>query len=341
MSTESHLAVVVEEVHNVVNGRERKGRAGVRAAVVDANSACVCVNKVSAGECYRVCVADKLVVRLGADKVGRASLQDFPRLVLIEESGGEAVHITVAGGQYAVVENEPAAVCLYRDRTCAHFCGLPTLGGSHNVSVFAPVFEVGGLADIHIAERSVSAVGGTAHHNVFVVYLAGEHNAVSVERQVCVFKLCEFLEIIGVSNADSGLPAVSVAPCYNVSVLALFVNELAYAGVVAVLPLAHLGDIAFEFDTLLVDVPVDAVLGEACVDLHVALSVVNAENACELVVAYFKGYYGAVEDRVGGFSVAVSLFDHDMVALDNGVSVVAPNHVSAICGFFLPWDIGE
>ena len=139
----------------------------------------------------------------------------------------------------------------------------------------------------------MSAVGWTAHHNIFVVDLSREHYAVSVERQICVFKLCKFLEIVSIGNSDSRLPAVSVAPCYDV-----FVIKLADAGIVAVLPLTHLGDIALELDSFLVDVPVDTVLGEAGMKLHVALSVVNAENACKLVVSNFKGYYRAVEDRV-------------------------------------------
>ena len=123
----SDLTVIVEEIHNIVNSGECKSCAGIGAAIVDAYSAGVCVNKVSAGECYSVCIADKLIHRLWAEQVGSASLEDLPRLVLVEQSSGEAVNITVAGGKNAVIENEPAAVCFDRDRTCAHFCGFPAL----------------------------------------------------------------------------------------------------------------------------------------------------------------------------------------------------------------------
>ena len=182
----------------------------------------------------------------------------------------------------------------------------------------------------------MSAVGRTAHHHVLAVDLSGEHNAVSVEGEVCVLKLCEGLEIVGVSDTDGRLPAVSVAPCYNVLVF-----ELANSGVVAVLPLSNLGDIALKVDSLLVDVPVDTVLGEANVKLHVSLSVVNSENACELVVAVLERYNGAVEDGVGRLSVAVSLLNHDLISLNDRVSTVSPYNVSASLGLFHPGDIGH
>lgn len=206
----SNLAVVIEEVHNIINGCECKCGAGICAAVVDADSSGVSVNEVSAGECNCVGITNELIVLLRAEEVGSTSLENLPRLVLIEESCGEAIYIAVAGSKYTVVENEPAAIGLYRNRTCAHLSGFPALGGTHYVSVLAPECEVGRLADEHIAERSVSAVGRTAHHHVLAVDLSGEHNAVSVEGEVCVLKLCEGLEIVGVSDTDGRLPAVSV-----------------------------------------------------------------------------------------------------------------------------------
>jgi len=206
------------------------------------------------------------------------------------------------------------------------------------VSVLAPECEVRRLRNEHIAERSMTAVGGTAHHHIHTVDLSGEHNAVSVERQVGVFKLLESNEVLGDSNTDSGLPTVSVAPGNDISVLAL---ELAYSGIVAVLPLTNLGDIALKMDSLLIDVPVDTVLGETNVELHVTLSVVNSEYACELVVALYKRNNGTVEDGVGGLSVAVSLLDHNVVTLDDGVSVVAPYNVLAALGLVHPGDIGH
>ena len=148
-----YLAVVVKEVHNVVNVCERKSGAGICAAVVDADPACVSVNKVCTGECYCVGIADKLVIGLGADKVGSASLEDFPRLVLVKESSGEAVHITVAGGQNAVVENKPAAVCLYRNRTCAD--------ESLNTTADIPLTDTGS------SRYSVDADGNKVYHIIW------------------------------------------------------------------------------------------------------------------------------------------------------------------------------
>ena len=78
----SNLAVVIEAVHNIINGCECKCGAGICAAVVDADSSGVSVNEVSAGECNCVGITNELIVLLRAEEVGSTSLENLPRLVL-------------------------------------------------------------------------------------------------------------------------------------------------------------------------------------------------------------------------------------------------------------------
>ena len=89
----------------------------------------------------------------------------------------------------------------------------------------------------------------------------------------------------------------------------------------------HPGVARFELDGLVVDVPMDAVGAEAGEYVHLYAAVVAAEYAC---VAITEGYDGTIEDAVGG---------GDVVAADDGVVAVAPHHVGAAFGTFLPGDI--
>ena len=280
-------------VDNLVNSCERHRNTGVGAAVVDSDSACILIAKSSAGECYVLNVAYALIGFLRADEVLGASVLDLPRLIDVEYASGEAVYKAVAALKYAVIEAQPALGRFYRDRTCAYLLGLPSLEGSHNVSVLAPVLHIGRLRNIHIAERSMTAVGRTGEHQILIVDLSGEEYAVSVKGQECVLALIEGLEIKCVANADGGLPAVSVAPCHPVSVL-----DPGNSGVIAVAPLIYfLGRLVslYELDPLGSDIPIKTVVGETYMKLHVSYLIVNTENSCELAL---ERNNSAVEDRI-------------------------------------------
>lgn len=270
-----------------------KCNTGISTAVVNCNSAGVCVTKCSAGEGNVLNVAYALINLARIDEVLSTSVLNLPRLVLVENTSREAVYKAVAALKNTVVEAEPALVCLDRDRTCAYLLGLPCSEGSHNVSVLAPVLHIGRLRDVHITERCMAAVGRSGEHQILVIYLSREKNTVSVEGQECVLALIEGLEIKCIANADGRLPAVSVAPCYPISVF-----DPANSRVIAVAPLVYfLGRLVslLEKYSCRVDVPVNTVIGEASVQSHISLLVVNSENACKLAL---EGNYSTVEDRV-------------------------------------------
>lgn len=316
--------------NDLVGIAERERYAGIRAAVVDRDAAGIGVAKRRAGECNVLDVADALVKLTRVQEIFGAAVLYLPRLVGIENAGTEAVHEAVAALENAVVEAEPALARFDRNWTRADLLGFPALVRSHYVTVLAPVFHIGGLRNVHIAEGGVSGVGRTAEHNVLAVYFAREQNAVSVEGQECVFALVELLEIKGIAYADRGLPAVSVAPGDPESVLDPYA-----ARIVAVLPRICLGGrriVVYPVYALGVDVPIDAVLREAGVDSHIPLLVVYSENAGELIVAALKGNDRAVEDRVAG---------REEIAGDNGVSVIAPYNVLAARGTLHPRHIGN
>lgn len=314
-------------LNNFLGIAECHGNAGISAAVVDCDSACVLIAQCCAGECNVLNVAYALIVLSGVEQVLLAAVLNLPGLILVENASTEAVYKAVAGLENAVVEYQPALACLNRNRTCADLLGLPASVGSHNVSVLAPVCHVLGVRKVHIAEGCVTAVGRTGKHYILAVDLSGEQNAVSVEGEVCVFALVELLEVLCPANADGGLPAVSVAPCDPVSVLDPYTS-----GIVAVLPgvsLCCAGVVVDPLNLLGVDVPVDTVLGEACMDSHVSFLVVYTENACKLAL---ERNNRRVEDGVACGK---------QIAGNNGVSVAAPDNVLAALGTILPRHIGN
>ena len=137
----------------------------------------------------------------------------------------------------------------------------------------------------------------------------------------------ELLEVLCPAHADSGLPAVGVAPCDPISVLYPYA-----AGVIAVLPGICGGSfrvVVYPFYLFGIDVPVNTVLGKSRVDSHISRLVVNSEHACEFSL---KGNHGAVEYGIAG---------GEQVAGDYRIGGIAPDNVLAALGSVLPWNIGN
>ena len=138
----------------------------------------------------------------------------------------------------------------------------------------------------------------------------------------------ELLEVLCPAHTDCRLPAVCVAPCNPESVLDPYAS-----GVVTVLPgvsFSSFGVVVYPFNLFFVEVPVYAVLREACVDSHVSFLVVNTENTCELALFALERNNCAVEDRVAG---------RKKVTGDYGVVVCTPDNVLTACGSVLPGNV--
>lgn len=319
--------MLLNVVNYLVNLGKRHSYAGIRASVINGNSARILIAERRAGEGNVLYIAYTLINFTGIYEILLTSGNYFPRLIDIQQAGSEAVNKSVAAFKYAVIETKPAFACLDGNRTRAYFFGFPAAAGRHYVSVLSPVLHVRRLRKIHISKGSMSAVGGTAEHYIFSVDLAGEHYAVSVKRKEGVFALVKFLEILSPAHADGWLPAVSVAPSDPESVLDPYA-----AGVVAVLPgicLGGFGVVVYPFDFFGIYVPVNAVLGKARMNIHASRLVVNAENTGEFS---FVRNHRAVKNGIGAGK---------KVAWDNGVGVIAPYNLAAAGGSVLPRDIGN
>ena len=170
----------------------------------------------------------------------------------------------------------------------------------------SPELHVGRLAVENVSESGVPGVRGAGEHGKTAVNLAGEEHAVAVVGQEGVLYLVESLEVCGPGNTDGGA-VIAVAPGDPEAVF-----DEGHAGVVPVDPLAHLGIGPFKLNGVGLNVPVQAVLGEAGVEGHAAVGVVATEYACEAVL---ERNHGAVEDAVGV---------RKEVAGNHGIGTVAP-----------------
>ena len=226
-----------------------------------------------------------------------------------------------------MVEEQPAFGGLDRNGAGTDLHALPGAllkgGGSHHVAVVSPELHVRRFAVENVSEGGVAGVGGAGEHGISAIDLAGEEHAVAVVGQEGVLHLVEGLEVQRPGQADGGT-MVAVAPAHPV----LAVDE-GHAGVVAVHPLAHLGTAAGEADGIGLDVPMDAVLGEAGVEGHAAVGVVAAEDAGKAV---FKRHDGAVENAVGVFQ---------QVPRNHGIGAVSPERGLAALRAVFPRHIGK
>ena len=127
---------------NLFRIAECHGNAGIRAAVINCDSARILIAECRAGECYVLNIAYALIVLAGIDEIFLAAVLDFPRLVNVKNARAEAVYKAVSALKNAVVEHQPALACFNRNGTCANLLGLPALVGRHNVSVSAPVYHI-------------------------------------------------------------------------------------------------------------------------------------------------------------------------------------------------------
>src|SRR5262249_46657959 len=146
--------------------------------------------------------------------------------------------------------------------------------------------------------------------------------AVAISGHEAVFDLVERFEIFRPRDTDRR-PVISVAPRDPPAVF-----DPDDARIVGVLEMRDFG-IALHLNALWIDLPVDAIVGEADVDLDVGRRGGAAEHAGEFSV---EGHDSAVEDAVGAGKE---------IARDDGILAVPPDDVWIPRRLILPRDIRQ
>ncbi len=222
-----------------------------------------------------------------------------------------------------MIEDQPPLGGFDRGGARADLGALPPLGRFHHQPVFSPVGQIGAFRTVDVAERGVPVVAGAVEQEVASVDLAREKYSVAVVGREGVGQLVEFLKIERPADAD-GRPVDAVAPDDVPAIL-----HPDDAGIVALDQRAGLRVFRLESDRLRIDLPIDAVVAESPVELHVAAAVVHAEDTGEAVLV---GDDRAVEDAVrrGG-----------AVTPDDRIAGAAPDRVGAVQGTLFIRKIGD
>lgn len=287
----SGFSLFLQPVEDFADFAEGYAYAGVGGAVIYAHL--VALGQCCAWEHHVGHVACEFVDGSRSQQVVLGASQHLPGLVLVEQYGTHGIAISVAGGNDAVVEHEPALLGEYRHAAGTHFGALPCAllkgHGRHDVPMLAPELHVGRETQEDVAEGRMSVVAGARQQRIFPAYLCREEHTVAVEGQQGILALIEGLEVFGEAHSD-GRSVVAVAPCNPV--LAVKVGD---AWVVLVVGVNEVVAEGFEVDGLGVDAPVESVVGEACKDVHLHATVVAAKHSSKAVL---EGHHGTVEDTV-------------------------------------------
>lgn len=184
--------------------------------------------------------------------------------------------------------------------------------------MLTPILHIRTETEVDVAERGVAIVTGTAQKGILAIDFFGEEHAIAVEWQEGILALIERFEVESVAKANRRT-VVTIAPSNPIAVF-----KPRHPWIVFVFRRNHLRVARLENDGLFVDIPMNAVVAEACKDIHLHGFVVATEHPCEAV---FKRNDGTIEDAVGR---------GDVISADDGVVAVAPHHVFAALRALLP-----
>src|SRR5664280_1369412 len=133
-------------------------------------------------------------------------------------------------------------------------------------------------------------VARPAQHDIFVVYLAREGYTVAVVWQQGILKEMELFEIGCITNPD-GWSVKTIAPHDVITVL-----DPTYARVILVIAESAFWISIDPLDDGIVQFPIDPVLAEAAMHIHIARLVIAPEYPCELAIEW---HYRTIEDTIG------------------------------------------
>ena len=149
--------------------------------------------------------------------------------------------------------------------------------------------QIGALTQINIAKRCVAVVAWAAEHKVFTIDLSRKQYTVTIERQQRIFKKSEFFKIKCISNPN-GWTVIAVAPSDIITVF-----EPEHTRIVAILKMAKLQVMVFPFNRIVIKLPLNSIVAETAMHIHVAFLIIAAEDACKFS---FERHDGTVENAV-------------------------------------------
>ena len=302
--------VLLDERDDIGGAQEAERGKGIRRAIVECQTARGGVTEAPHREADPGHEPGQLIGGFRVEEGLFRAGDHLPRLFEIEQHGADRVHVPVAGGRDAVIDEEPSLARLNRRGTRTDLRALPPrAAAAHHVAVLAPVDHVRAFADEDVPEGRVAGVGGPAQHEKVLPELPGEEDAVPVVGKEGVLELLKLHEILGLRYADRG-PVVAVAPGHVIGA----VHER-HARVIGIFEPAHFGILAREDNRLRLERELQSVGAPADVEVRDAVHALRAEDAYESAL---PGDDGAVVDaRDAG----------KRPAADDGIGAIAPCQV--------------
>ena len=184
------LLIFLQESEKLVHRSKSNAGDSIRAALVNGDFSAFRVCQAGAGKRYIWNIPYAFVSGLGRKQIGLWTAQHLPRLFQVQQGYAKAVDKSVAAGQDAVIEEEPSLVGLNGNGACADLCGAPgAIERGHDVTVTAPISEIGTFTIENLPKGGVAVVAGTGEHGVVSVYFSGEQYAIAVAGQKGIFNL--------------------------------------------------------------------------------------------------------------------------------------------------------
>ena len=158
------------------------------------------------------------------------------------------------------------------------------------MAMFSPINQIPAAGKENISECRMTGIAWTAQHDKLAADFAREHHAVAIVRKKCVFHLVKLFEIKCICYTDRR-PVIPVAPRDIIAV----VNE-ADTRVITVFKMFKSFRGVSEPDSVVVNLPVDAIGTESGIQPHLTCLVVTAKHSGKTVS---KRNNGTVENTVG------------------------------------------
>jgi hypothetical protein len=117
---------------------------------------------------------------------------------------------------------------------------------------------------------------------------------------------------------------VTIAPCYPIAVF-----DPDDTGIITVLIPPYFRVIAEPFDWIVVKLPINAIIAESAVKVHLAFLVIASKNTRKFAV---EKYCCAVKNTIRGW---------DQVPWNDRVGTVTPKNIGTSCWTIFPRDVGE
>ncbi len=310
------------EIDQLAHIAEAKSGGGIGSTVVYGESSCPRVTQCCTGKNNIGYITNTFVQLPRIQDVGFSSMAHLPRFIQVEKRSACVINISVAGGNHAVIDDQPPLTSLDGRGSGSDLSALPTQSFSaHHPAMPSPVTEVRALTVKDVSKGSMTGITGPREHRVFSLDSAGEQNAVAIVGQERIVELMEGFEIVCIGHSNRRT-VIAIAPRHIKAVL-----QPTDAWIIAILEASSIRILCDKGNGLGLNAPLPSIITAPCMQTHMSASIVATKDAGKAVM---ERYYGTIKDAIGAWNE---------IPGDYGVVGAAPQNLAAARRSILPRDI--